>query len=128
MLQLRLAFLSTSIGLLLAGCESEPDSDPPLVPDPLASESPTSDSLIGKWEDSRGKTWEYFSDGTVLMSEKGKDSHFIGNWSRVDDGRVKIEFLMLGNTVGDVFTEKKDGDKISLTDSNGKEVHWKRVP
>ena len=104
-------------GALLTGCDKTSNDDDPLVGDPL----------VGKWEDSRGKVWEYFSDGTVLMSEKDKELNYNGKWSRLDDGRVKIEFTMLGNSVGEVFTGETKGDDLSFTDSKGHMNNWKRV-
>ncbi|YCM47003.1 hypothetical protein V2O64_24485 (plasmid) [Verrucomicrobiaceae bacterium 227] len=105
------------IGALLTSCEQTLGDDEPLVRDPL----------VGKWEESSGKNWEYFSDGSVLMSQDDKDLNVMGKWSRLEDGRIKIEFTMLGHSVGEVFTEAVKGDDTSFTSSKGKVSHWKRV-
>ena len=113
----KFTIITLLFGALLTGCDSPSEDGAPLV----------NDTLVGKWEDSRGKNWEYFSDGTVLMSEKDKEVTLNGKWSRLDDGRVKVEFTMLGNSVGEVFTEETKGDDISVTDSKGHVSNLKRV-
>ena len=105
------------VAILLTSCDRTSDS----------GDSPVRDPLVGKWENSDGQSWEYFSDGTVLMSEKDRELNLNGKWSRLGDGRVKIVFTMLGNSVGEVLTEETKGDDISFTNSKGHVRSWKRV-
>jgi hypothetical protein len=61
------------------------------------------------------------------MSEKDKDFIINGKWSRLEDGRIKIGFTLLGNSAGEVFTVKAKGDDTSFTDSKGRVSNWKRA-
>jgi hypothetical protein len=111
------AIITMLISALLTGCDKTSDGGNQLVGDPL----------VGKWEGPDGKSREYFSDGTVLMSEEDKDFIVNGKWSRLEDGRVKREFTLLGNSTGEIFTVKAKGDDTSFTDSKGRVSNWKRA-
>jgi hypothetical protein len=72
--------------------------------------------LIGKWQEiGKTETLEFFSDNRVAISEKGLT--ITGDWTILDDGRVKVEFPVAGITI--TATGKIEGDILYITEQNG---------
>lgn len=84
----------------------------------------TKDTLVGKWQGvgDDQSVIEFFSDGTFSAKVKMKSStvDINGNWSVLDDGRLKIDFIMMGQTISIMAEFSIDGDKMTTTDKNGK--------
>jgi hypothetical protein len=72
-------------------------------------------SIVGKWAGDAGEL-EFFEDKTLVLKThgvpfSGDDS---GTWIQLDDGRIKIEFTILGMKAPPSFAELK-GDTLHVT-------------
>ena len=83
------------------------------------------DQIIGKWQEVGTGTepYEFLDDGTILLQD-GTNS---GKWSRLDDGRLKMEFPMSGTNQTLVCKTEFKGDSLTLTNSDGQAFTFERV-
>ena len=88
--------------------------------------------ILGKWEElSQDRTvFEFFQDGTATLKTKqktGRTEEASAKWLVLDDGRLKLDIVLLGTTVTSLFRLRFDGPGIILTDENGKEIGLKKL-
>ena len=57
----------------------------------------------------------------------GRTKEASAKWLVLDDGRLKLDIVLLGTTVISLFKLRFDGPGISLTDENGKEIGLKKL-
>ena len=100
---------------LILGCSESPQ-------DSLAQEQLTRDQLVGKWQEvgkTRGIT-EYYEDGTFIMMDAGSSKTvFNGNWTVLQDGRLKIDFILAGEKTSVIAEAQIEGDRIITKGPNG---------
>ncbi len=95
-----------SVSLIFSGCTSQKSN------------------IVGKWQEiGNTETVEFFSDNRVTVADGGLP--FTGDWSYLDDGRIKIEITMLGTTYS--MTGRIEGDVLSITIPNGQISKYQKI-
>jgi hypothetical protein len=87
---------------LISGCESK------------------SRQIVGNWRtgaDPSGMVWEFSSDGSVMMGTNR------GRYSFGDNNRIKIQTSVATS----VYQIELLGDKMTLTEPNGSQLHFTRI-
>ena len=83
------------------------------------------DPVIGRWQEVSAPAWkEYFADGSVIMNDGMTSTS--GTWKRLEDGRLKVDTMVLGSNVSEVYRVAIAGDDASFTDSAGKVRTYRR--
>jgi len=84
------------------------------------------DDLIGKWKDSDGGITEFLSDGTWAFQSAPTEPgpSFIGKWSRVAGGRLKVE---VPPSFGNINVYSIGNGILTITDLQGKVTRYARV-
>ena len=86
--------------------------------------------ILGKWkaQDRDGTIVEFFSDGRVsIQLSEGSDQSMTGSWVILDDGRLKIELSMFGQTVTQVGQLSFVNEEMIIVDSDNTRTRHKRV-
>ena len=92
-----------------------------------------SQKILGKWQEVGGKgdTMEFFEDGTWRVQQVKPAGLLIGGdngkWIILQDGRLKMDVVIGGTALTEVFTLQFDGDDMVITDEKGKATRNKRV-
>jgi hypothetical protein len=91
----------------------------------LWSSCKKADPVVGKWVEAEGDGWaEYFADGDVLLNDGAKSAS--GTWKRLDDGRVKVDTLVKGNSTVEVYQVAIEDGAATFTSSAGRVRKYQR--
>ena len=94
----------------------------------VSSCSSSADRIVGKWSKVDNEAWsEYFADGTVRIYYPKQDLTLGGEYSFLDDGRLKVEMSALGFTDISVYGVSIKGDELTFTYESGKTDVYRRV-
>jgi hypothetical protein len=106
----QIAFVVIFVTCLLAGFST------------FAPIAPAAQDVVGKWANDRGDWIEFFEDQTYAA--KSRDMNVNGKWTRLKDGRVKME-LLLFEVIEIIMGDVKDD--VMTTNFNGKITTWRMV-
>jgi hypothetical protein len=81
--------------------------------------------LIGRWQGEGGGWVEYFADGDVIFNNGMASTS--GHWKRLDDGRLKVDTVVLGSATAEVYQVAIDGEAAVFTDSAGRAKKYQRT-
>src|SRR4051812_40052271 len=91
----------------------------------LWSSCKKADPVVGKWVEAEGDGWaEYFADGDVILNDGAKSAS--GTWKRLDDGRVKVDTLVKGNSTVEVYQVAIEDGAATFTSSAGRVRKYQR--
>jgi hypothetical protein len=84
------------------------------------------DPLIGKWEasDTQDRV-EFSTDGRVIFTKGGGEAYL--KWSRLGDGRLKVEGRSTGVVSGEIYEANIEGDSLTLKKAHGEDETYQRV-
>jgi hypothetical protein len=84
-------------------------------------------AIIGRWKEIDGsETIEFFKGGTVSIVDRGKST--AGDYRFLDVGRLRFDLGGIGAVAGPmIFSASIIGDKLILTDANGKATKYTRI-
>lgn len=84
-------------------------------------------SILGKWTSvETGSTMEFFPDQTAQVS--AGPLKIAGRYTFLEDGRLKVDVTVLGITTTRTWRTDLDGDKLTVTDEDGKVDVLTRTP
>ena len=82
-----------------------------------------SEKLLGKWqEEDGGDTTEFFEDGTFRTKAapgSRKVSEIAGDWTMLEDGRLKLDITFMGQRIVSMATLSFEGEKMVFTSEDG---------
>ena len=109
------SFLALFMMLFLVACGQKPQQ-----------------KLLGRWEELslEHTVFEFFQDGTVTLKPKqkgGRVEEISAKWIVLEDGRLKLDIVMLGTAVTSVFKLRFEGPGMVLTDDKGKDTLYKKL-
>jgi hypothetical protein len=78
------------------------------------SRGPVSDPVLGKWKFDSGGSVECLPDGTVIDHDESQV--LAGEWTRLGDGRIKMEYSYFGTLSAVIWKVSVSGDALTITD------------
>jgi hypothetical protein len=86
--------------------------------------------LVGKWQAVEDQSvMEFYSDGTISTQAKVGNSNrpINGTWSILNDGRLKLDFIIMEQNIPIILTLSIEDDKMTTTTEEGEVVESIRI-